>query len=180
MSTQKIEITYPDGITTSQIDIRGLSEQTDGNILFYSPLVAVYFQEAIDCYNNDCFFATIALAQASIEHAIVFEINGGNSMQNRKPIELPKSCKKYICKIDKFIETFPIMKQFQTDVKKLYSLYRNTWLHGITGNIKVKKSLTPKLSEIGVEEIPVNIRKSLVIKFKYGPVQRGSLIVHRL
>lgn len=147
MSIQKIEFTYLDAL---QINIRGLSEQADGNVLFYSPLVIRYFHEAITCYNNECFFATIALAQASVEHTIVFELNGGNPIQKRAPIELPRN---YKGKVDKFVETFPTMKPFQTDIKKLYELYRNTWLHGITGNIDVKKSPNPELAKMGVEEV---------------------------
>ncbi len=156
MDTSGIKISYPDGIATSQIDVSGLSDQVDGNIFFYSPLVGTYFQDAINCYNNGCFFATIALAQAAVEHAIVFELGGGYSLQVRNPIKLPRNSRKYIYKVDKFVEAFPIMKQFRNDIKKLYELYRNTWLHGITGRIKINKSQKPELSEMGTEEILCN------------------------
>lgn len=101
---------------------------------FYSPLVEYYYHEACACLGNRTYIACVALSQAAVEHAIDFELGGGNSHSGRGAINISPGTR-YNAKVEHFFKTFNILSAHKHRVLKLHTHWRNTYLHGVTNRI---------------------------------------------
>jgi hypothetical protein len=101
---------------------------------FYSPLVEYYYREACACLRNRTYIACVALSQAAVEHAIDFELGGGNSHSERGAINISPGTH-YNAKVEHFFKTFKVLSTHKHRVLKLHIHWRNTYLHGVTNRI---------------------------------------------
>lgn len=149
-----IEISFPGPTTTSSIHIKGVSGDIDGIIKFYSPLAAVLFHEAIECWNHQLYFGCIALAAESVAKAMSVEITGGMGVTKRKNI-MPKS-NKFHAKVNALVDEYQQLTPLKNDLLKLHNHYRNTWFHGIEKRLRYSDGLPPNMKNIGVKKAIVD------------------------
>jgi len=145
---KKIEFSFPDKLITSSIRVKGLSPQLDGIIRYYNHLSAIFFNEAIECWNHEFYFACIALADESVARTISVELEGGKSREKREKVT-PKN-ENFQGRVEALINEYPKLKPFRNKILKIHNHYRNTWFHVIDERVCYKEIVKGSSIKMGV------------------------------